>query len=50
MKNDNLELYFKYEGIGIPANEIEKIRQPFYRATNVKNRRGNGMDCHSLTE
>lgn len=31
------------KGIGIPADEIERIRQPFYRAANTRGIPGNGI-------
>jgi len=34
--NQNLEIIISDEGIGIPENEIPKIFNEFYRATNVK--------------
>ena len=38
-----IELEFKDNGIGIPHIEIEKIFQPFYRASNAGNKPGNGL-------
>lgn len=49
MKDGSLNITFKDEGIGIPKHEIENICQPFYRASNVKNRRGHGIGL-SLVE
>ncbi len=43
-----IELSFKDKGIGIPAFEISKIGEPFYRATNVNDKPGNGLGL-SLT-
>ena len=43
MKNKNLNVIFQDEGIGIPENEIKKIFQPFYRASNVDKRKGYGI-------
>lgn len=31
------------EGIGIPENELKRIRQPFYRASNAREYKGNGI-------
>lgn len=41
--NGKIELIFKDNGIGIPAEEITKIYLPFYRATNSGNKPGNGL-------
>jgi len=40
---NQLRLKFCDHGIGIPSNEIDKITQPFYRATNIKNNHGHGI-------
>lgn len=45
----NLVLSFKDEGIGIPDDELNNIFQPFYRASNVKRKRGHGIGL-SLVE
>ncbi len=41
--NQNLQITFNDNGIGIPENEIDNIMQPFYRASNVENRNGHGI-------
>lgn len=43
IENDKLKIAFKDKGIGIPELEIDKISQPFYRASNVKKRKGHGI-------
>jgi signal transduction histidine kinase len=45
----NIKIRFKDKGIGIPFSEIPKIGEPFYRATNVKDKPGNGLGL-SLTQ
>ncbi len=45
----NIQLRFKDTGIGIPSSEISKIGEPFYRATNAKDKQGNGLGL-SLTQ
>jgi signal transduction histidine kinase len=49
VNDERIELSFKDNGIGIPASEISKIGEPFYRATNVKDMTGNGLGL-SLTK
>ena len=44
-----IELLFKDNGIGIPEEEITKIFQPFYRASNSNDRPGSGLGL-SLTK
>ncbi|MDR1499787.1 MAG: HAMP domain-containing histidine kinase [Tannerellaceae bacterium] len=36
-------LEVKDQGIGIPAGELERVFQPFYRATNTREYQGNGI-------
>jgi len=38
-----IELLFEDNGIGIPAEEIKKIFEPFYRASNALSIRGSGI-------
>ena len=38
-----VKLEFKNTGIGIPESEIGLVFQPFYRASNVENKTGNGL-------
>ena len=47
--NGMIELIFKDKGIGIPQDEIAKIFQPFYRASNSRNITGSGLGL-SLTK
>ena len=47
-ENQNLKLIISDQGIGIPPDELEKIRQPFYRAANVRTIQGFGFGL-SLT-
>jgi len=46
---ENIELRFKDSGIGIPASELSKITEPFYRATNARSKPGSGLGL-SLTQ
>jgi len=47
-ENHHLEIVFKDEGIGIPFTEMEKIFEPFYRASNAQKFPGQGLGL-SLT-
>lgn len=47
--NNNIVLEIKDEGIGIAANELTKIFEPFYRGQNAKTYNGNGIGL-SLTK
>ena len=47
--DNNMQLTFKDQGIGIPDAELKNIFQPFYRASNVKKKRGHGIGL-SLVE
>jgi signal transduction histidine kinase len=38
-----VQIEFKDNGIGIPENETANIFEPFYRASNIMNRKGNGL-------
>lgn len=38
-----LEMIFKDDGIGIPANDIPNVFEPFYRGSNTKNSKGHGI-------
>lgn len=50
LKNKNLlELRFEDEGIGIPAEEIDRIFQPFFRSSNAGEKTGSGLGL-SLVE
>lgn len=49
IKEGFLLIEFKDSGIGIPEDEIDKISQPFFRASNVKKRKGHGIGL-SLVE
>ena len=40
---EKIALLFKDKGIGIPKDEIPKIVEPFYRATNAINKPGSGL-------
>jgi two-component system sensor histidine kinase ArlS len=40
---NRLLIYFKDTGIGIPESEIDKITEPFYRASNVSGKKGYGI-------
>lgn len=40
---DSIQIEFIDKGIGIPENEIDKIFEPFYRATNAASRPGHGL-------
>ncbi|HNL82339.1 MAG TPA: HAMP domain-containing sensor histidine kinase, partial [Chitinophagaceae bacterium] len=40
----------KDQGIGIPANEIENLFQPFYRATNATEFEGTGLGLSIVNE
>ncbi len=46
---EGIELRFKDSGIGIPATELTKIIDPFYRATNARSIPGSGLGL-SLTQ
>lgn len=52
-KQSNLEITVQDFGVGIPEDEIDKIFNPFFRATNAKNYPGIGLGLSvvkSLTE
>jgi len=38
-----VQLTINDQGIGIPQNEVAKLFEPFYRATNIEEIRGNGL-------
>ncbi|MFI5134476.1 MAG: ATP-binding protein [Chitinophagales bacterium] len=42
-ENNHLEITFEDEGIGIPFSEMEKIFEPFYRASNAQRYPGQGL-------
>jgi len=43
LHENSLFINFKDNGIGIPRDEITQVLQPFYRAKNVKNKKGHGI-------
>lgn len=49
IKNDQLYMIFRDNGIGIPEDEIMYIFEPFYRARNVRKNKGHGIGL-SLVE
>ncbi len=44
--NSHISITISDKGIGIPAEELEKVFQSFYRATNVKDYKGNGIGLY----
>ena len=42
-RTDTIKITISDQGIGIPEKEIEKIFQPFYRASNAYNHLGSGV-------
>jgi signal transduction histidine kinase len=44
--NTHISITISDKGIGIPAEELEKVFQSFYRATNVKDYKGNGIGLY----
>lgn len=44
--NKRISITIIDSGIGIPAEEMEKVFESFYRATNVKNYHGNGIGLY----
>jgi signal transduction histidine kinase len=44
--NSHISITISDRGIGIPAEELEKVFQSFYRATNVKDYKGNGIGLY----
>jgi signal transduction histidine kinase len=44
--NSHISITISDKGIGIPAKELEKVFQSFYRATNVKDYKGNGIGLY----
>jgi len=42
-QDDNIIITIKDQGIGIPENEIQNIFQSFYRASNSREFKGNGI-------
>jgi signal transduction histidine kinase len=44
--NDCIKIAVGDTGLGIPADELERIFQSFYRATNVKDYKGNGIGLY----
>jgi signal transduction histidine kinase len=44
--NAHISITISDKGIGIPAEELEKVFQSFYRATNVKDYKGNGIGLY----
>ena len=48
-QNRQISIDFLDEGIGIPREDIANILQPFYRASNARNKTGHGLGL-SLTE
>ena len=43
IKENQLQVIIKDDGLGIPKNELEKIATPYYRATNVNKIKGTGL-------
>ncbi|PNW28301.1 sensor histidine kinase [Formosa algae] len=41
--NSVIKIVVTDQGVGIPADEIKNIYQPFYRAANVRNVKGYGF-------
>ncbi len=41
--DNNIQLKFQDYGIGIPSDELNRIGQPFFRASNVDKARGTGL-------
>jgi signal transduction histidine kinase len=44
--NSHISITITDKGVGIPAEELEKVFQSFYRATNVKEYNGNGIGLY----
>lgn len=44
--NTHIRIAINDKGVGIPAEELEKVFQSFYRATNVKDYKGNGIGLY----
>jgi signal transduction histidine kinase len=44
--NSHISITIHDKGVGIPAGELEKVFQSFYRATNVKEYKGNGIGLY----
>lgn len=40
---NNISLYFEDHGIGIPSDELTRIREPFFRGSNAKKIHGSGI-------
>ncbi len=49
-QDDHLTIEVRDTGIGIPENELEKILEPFSRASNVGGRRGSGLGLSIIKE
>ncbi len=43
IKENQLQVIIKDNGLGIPKNELEKIATPYYRASNVNKVKGTGL-------
>jgi signal transduction histidine kinase len=44
--NERISINITDSGIGIPADELEKVFESFYRGTNVKDYQGNGIGLY----
>ena len=49
-KEGFVEVKFEDRGLGIPRDELDRIREPYYRASNVGSIPGTGMGLHLVNE